>query len=423
MANYQFAQLAVPPGDDTKVGFAQRARSDTQTIYINCGPWLAAKGVSLVGVSWSAVGPALVVSSLSLEGSTVAFLITSGTAGATDPLRITLRLSDSTTKAVTIIAPVAAGTAQAAVPIIPGQVGSLTAGTPTDTLVPVSYTPPATGTQTITYAGATRTPPGSGLFASNAGSFGASGGTFVGLVASTSYDLRITATNAAGSSSTFTASPVTTAVAGTGGGTGVASNVKPPMNAGTGAVGISTDYMRADAKAPTDTSRYDATNPLLFQTDVQVAATVLAVTGVPPVTLNTLAKIATRVQADEALAAANTGRPYVIAPFQGGKADNAGVLLDHRLPAALTLPALLAGSSADARQVFTGQADYVLAFVRAGTTTPIVTFRFAAAAKTATLVGATTPALLANDILVLTGPAVADATGADVGFVISAVRT
>jgi hypothetical protein len=77
----------------------------------------------------------------------------------------------------------------------------LAAGTPTSTTIPVTYTA-ASGTAPITYTGQTRVHGSGSGYTSNGGTFTSTGGMFTGLTASTSYDLQITASNAAGSSTT-----------------------------------------------------------------------------------------------------------------------------------------------------------------------------------------------------------------------------
>lgn len=81
--------------------------------------------------------------------------------------------------------------------VAPSQVGSFAPGTPTVTTIPVSYTA-AGGTEPITYAGHTA-PHGSGTWAPNPGTFADTGGSFVGLMGGTNYDLRVVTSNAYGS--------------------------------------------------------------------------------------------------------------------------------------------------------------------------------------------------------------------------------
>ena len=93
--------------------------------------------------------------------------------------------------------------------ISPSQVGNLTLNSITSSGFRAGYTA-AVGTAPITYAGQT-SPHGGGTWTANSGTFGATGGNFVGLSASANYDVRIIATNAAGSSTTSYLAGVTTA--------------------------------------------------------------------------------------------------------------------------------------------------------------------------------------------------------------------
>ena len=82
----------------------------------------------------------------------------------------------------------------------PSLVGSLSAGTPGTTTVPVTFGA-AAGTAAISYSGRTSNH-GTGNWTQNSGSFTQTGGTFIGLSPATAYDLRIVATNAFGTSTT-----------------------------------------------------------------------------------------------------------------------------------------------------------------------------------------------------------------------------
>ena len=82
----------------------------------------------------------------------------------------------------------------------PSLVGSLTAGTPGATTIPVTFTA-ATGTAPISYSGFTSIH-GSGVWTQNSGTFAQTGGTFTGLTSATTYDLRIIGANAVGVSTT-----------------------------------------------------------------------------------------------------------------------------------------------------------------------------------------------------------------------------
>jgi hypothetical protein len=97
-------------------------------------------------------------------------------------------------------------------PTAPSQVSLLVATTIGTTSVTVAYGA-ATGSSVISYTGWT-SPHGTNTWTLNFGAFSPTGGTFVGLTANTSYDLRIVATNTAGTSNTDLAS-ILTAPAGT----------------------------------------------------------------------------------------------------------------------------------------------------------------------------------------------------------------
>ena len=90
-------------------------------------------------------------------------------------------------------------------------VRNFAAGTPTSTTIPLSYGA-SSGTAPISYAGFT-SPHGAASYAQNAGSFGATGGTLVGLSANTTYDVRVIATNQFGSSTTDLLTGITTLAA------------------------------------------------------------------------------------------------------------------------------------------------------------------------------------------------------------------
>ncbi len=138
-----------------------------------------------------------------------------------------------------------------------------------------------------------------------------------------------------------------------------ASNAAPAMN-GTGSAGTSLDYMRADAVAPTDTSRYAANNPFGFQTAQQVGvsvdARVTTLIGTATATLDTFGEVAAKFAADESgvatLAALVSGHTTLLAAQapriptgNAGAALGAAVLgADRKLPADV-LPAGYGGST------------------------------------------------------------------------------
>lgn len=107
---------------------------------------------------------------------------------------------------------------------------------------------------------------------------------------------------------------------------------------------------------------------------------------------------------------------------QPGVTADAQRLLVYKTNDVLTLPAGLAGSSGTALVAATASAAFVLAYIRGGVTTAIATFTFAAGGTVATISGVTIPTFAVGDVLILTGPATADATLADIGFSIVGTR-
>jgi len=106
---------------------------------------------------------------------------------------------------------------------------------------------------------------------------------------------------------------------------------------------------------------------------------------------------------------------YVIGATQPGVTGAAQKLLVHKLPHAITFPASLAGSYMTALTAATASTVFTLAYKRGGTTTTIGVFTFAAGGTDATISGVVIPTLAAADIVMLSGPATADATLADIG--------
>lgn len=82
----------------------------------------------------------------------------------------------------------------------PSVVGNLVAGVPTPTTIPVTFSA-ATGSSPITYAGFVSAH-GANAWIKNSGNISANGGILTGLTSSTSYDLRIVASNVYGTSTT-----------------------------------------------------------------------------------------------------------------------------------------------------------------------------------------------------------------------------
>ncbi len=107
---------------------------------------------------------------------------------------------------------------------------------------------------------------------------------------------------------------------------------------------------------------------------------------------------------------------YIIGITQPGVTGNSQLLLVHKLPHIISLPAALGASSATALTAATASTVFILAYIRAATTTTIATFTFAAAGTVATIGNIVIPTLAAGDVLTLTGPTTADTTLADIGF-------
>ena len=95
----------------------------------------------------------------------------------------------------------------------PGTVVGLAAGSITSSSIQLTWSAGSGGTAT-SWTVTKRTPTGSGSYVSAAGSFTATGGTVTGLVASSSYDFQVVATNASGSSAPATLTNVSTTGAG-----------------------------------------------------------------------------------------------------------------------------------------------------------------------------------------------------------------
>ena len=114
---------------------------------------------------------------------------------------------------------------------------------------------------------------------------------------------------------------------------------------------------------------------------------------------------------------------YPIGVFQPGLPYDGQTLLLHTLAKAITLPAGMAGTSGKARVAATASSVFTLSFTRAGTTTRICTLSFAASGTIANVANVVVPTLAAGDDLLLTGPATADATLADIGFTILGTKT
>ena len=96
------------------------------------------------------------------------------------------------------------------VPLVaPGPVTSPVAGAVTATTIQVTYAAPTAGGAVTSYAG--RSSLDGTTWVANGGAFGATGGTFTGLLGATAYRLEIVASNGAGSSTTVLGGVVSTA--------------------------------------------------------------------------------------------------------------------------------------------------------------------------------------------------------------------
>lgn len=105
---------------------------------------------------------------------------------------------------------------------------------------------------------------------------------------------------------------------------------------------------------------------------------------------------------------------YDIAHFLLGKPTNAQEIFRLPMVRHITFDVNMALSKAKARVAATGSTTFNIA--KNGTN--FATMVFAAGATVATFVAATPPALEAGDWLTVTGPATADATLEDIGFVL-----
>lgn len=112
-------------------------------------------------------------------------------------------------------------------------------------------------------------------------------------------------------------------------------------------------------------------------------------------------------------------QPWDAHAFYPGVPGDAAVMLRVPVARAVTLPVNLAGSYGTASAASTGTVAFDI--TKNGTTIGTATFT-AAATATFTTAGGTAQTLAAGDVLGITCPATADATLADVGFVLAGTR-
>jgi hypothetical protein len=212
----------------------------------------------------------------------------------------------------------------------------------------------------------------------------------------------------------------------------VASSTTPSMD-GTAAVGTGTTWARADHVHPSDTTRYAASNPSGYQTAAQVTAAVPVASTTTPAALGTAAvgvgttwARADHVHPLPTLAYANLPAAVqqlpIAFPFSGQ--PSAGQIVIVPMAIACTVAANLVNSRGFAATTATSSAAFTLARIPLGSTTPttIGTITFAAGASTSTFTGAGA-SFAAGDVMRLVAPATQDATLANLGITILAMRT
>ena len=106
--------------------------------------------------------------------------------------------------------PVLVNAMTAAALTAPGSVTGLSEISSTGTTVDLAWVSAATGSPASSWAVTQRTPSGSGTYVASAGTFTSTGGTVTGLVASSTYDFQVVATNTAGSSAPTTITAAST---------------------------------------------------------------------------------------------------------------------------------------------------------------------------------------------------------------------
>ena len=147
------------------------------------------------GANWSLAGGA------TIGGGAYNFSLTLSNTGG-----VTLRVRDRVTQ---VSASSGAFTVSATPPARPGQVTGLAVGTPGSTSMPLSWTAPASGGVPGAYTVEHRT--GGGVWTVATTTASASPYTATGLVASTAYEFRVTATNSGGNGPASASAAATTA--------------------------------------------------------------------------------------------------------------------------------------------------------------------------------------------------------------------
>ena len=108
-------------------------------------------------------------------------------------------------------------------------------------------------------------------------------------------------------------------------------------------------------------------------------------------------------------------------PFNGKPAASLSVFIPVTIP--ISIAANLVGSVGYANTVSTGGAVFTLSKISGGSTTALGTITATAGSKTAFVFAGAGGTLVVGDTLQLTAPASQDATLADLGITIHAVRT
>jgi hypothetical protein len=126
----------------------------------------------------------------------------------------------------------------------------------------------------------------------------------------------------------------------------------------------------------------------------------------------------TQTEADARYLQSVGAQPFDLTAFYPGAPTASALVTRIPFARAVSFPAGLAGSVAKAKTAATAQADFDIQ--KNGVS--VGTIRFAAAATSATFIAASAFALAAGDLLSIVAPAAADATLADIGFVLAGTR-